>query len=519
MRYTDVAEAGFSTERLAEAREFWERRGAVALLVVSDGAVVASWGEIDRRFPIHSIRKSLLSALYGVFQGDIDLNLTLRELGVDDRSALSPEELQARIIDLIRSRSGVYHAAAGEPTEMTEGRPERGSHAPGSHWWYNNWDFNVAGTVFESLADTSVLTAFGEAIAEPIRMQDYRVSDGFYHREPEKSIHPSFSWRMSTRDLARFGLLFARGGRWGNKQIIPREWVEESTRSHSEIDLGPEYGTGYGYMWWVEGTRGFAARGFGGHAVAVYPADDLVMVVRADTYHDRFVSNRAIARLFDMIRNARESAPVSNPTLEPLVSDSREVWPVVPASSAELARYVGEVPLEGGGLVEVGLVDGWLTLDYGRGVFRLLPVAEGRFLTEDSRDPVVFELSADGNAHRLLTEPVIYIEAASAIQRGDVARALEWVGTAVETFPESPDAHYNLARALSGTGNQSEAIAHLESALDLDPGHRDAAALLTRLRTRRYAPLAVVLLIGGFLVALGVRRRRGLPGVTPSGAP
>jgi CubicO group peptidase (beta-lactamase class C family) len=508
LRYTDVAEAGFSAERLANAREFWEHRGAAALLVVSNGAVVASWGEIDRRFPIHSIRKSLLSALYGAFEDDIDLNQTLQELGIDDRPALSPEESQARVVDLISSRSGVYHASAGEPAEMTDGRPERGSHPPGRHWWYNNWDFNVAGTVFETLTDTSVLTAFGEAIAEPIGMQDYRVSDGFYNLEAEKSIHPSFGWRMSARDLARFGLLFARGGRWGSRQIIPQEWVEESTRSHSEIDLGPEYGTGYGYMWWVEGTRGFAARGLGGHVLAVYPADDLVMVIRADTYHDRFVSNRVIARLFDRIRDAREGAPVPDPRLKPLSSGSRYERPMEATSSENLARYVGEVRLEGGGMVKVELSDGWLTLDYGRGAFRLLPMAEGRFLTEDSRDPVVFELSTDGGLHRVLTEPVIYMEAANAIQRGDVDRAVEWVATAVETFPESPDAHYNLARALAGTGDRSGAFAHLESALDLDPGHREAAALLTRLRTRRYAPPAAILLVGGLLLALWIRRRR-----------
>jgi tetratricopeptide (TPR) repeat protein len=89
-----------------------------------------------------------------------------------------------------------------------------------------------------------------------------------------------------------------------------------------------------------------------------------------------------------------------------------------------------------------------------------------------------------------------------------VPRAVEWVTTAVETFPESPDAHYNMAKVLDGTGHRSEAIAQLESALALDPGHPGAAALLTTLRIRRYAPPAAVLLVGGILIALVVRRRR-----------
>jgi hypothetical protein len=64
LQYQDASEAGFSPGRLSRAREYWERRESPALMIVVDGAVVASWGEVDRRFPIHSIRKSLLSALY-----------------------------------------------------------------------------------------------------------------------------------------------------------------------------------------------------------------------------------------------------------------------------------------------------------------------------------------------------------------------------------------------------------------------------------------------------------------------
>ena len=40
-------------------------------------------------------------------------------------------------------------APAAETPAMKAARPERGSHAPGTFWYYNNWDFNVLGTVFE----------------------------------------------------------------------------------------------------------------------------------------------------------------------------------------------------------------------------------------------------------------------------------------------------------------------------------------------------------------------------------
>ena len=53
---------------------------------------------------------------------------------------------------------------------------------------------------------------------------------------------------MTARDLARFGYLMLRGGNWNGTQIIPSSWVEESTRSYSDVD-----GAGYGYLWWVNG--------------------------------------------------------------------------------------------------------------------------------------------------------------------------------------------------------------------------------------------------------------------------
>jgi CubicO group peptidase (beta-lactamase class C family) len=58
------------------------------------------------------------------------------------------------------------------------------------------------------------------------------------------SIHRYYEFRMSARDLARFGLLFLREGRWDDHQIVPREWIRVSTKKHSIV--GRE--GGYGYM-------------------------------------------------------------------------------------------------------------------------------------------------------------------------------------------------------------------------------------------------------------------------------
>jgi len=510
MQYADVAEAGFSPHGLAEARKFWEKRGSSAFLVVSGGAVVASWGEVDRRFMCHSIRKSFLSALYGIYQADIDLEQTIAELNIDDEPPLTEQEKQARIVDLISSRSGVYHEAAAEPEAMSSNRPARGSHPPGSYWWYNNWDFNTAGAVFEQQTGEPIFEAFDKAIAEPIGMQDYRVSDGFYQYERDKSIHPGYMFRVSTRDLARFGLLFARDGRWQDRQLIPATWVEQSTRHHSETNMGSKYGSGYGYMWWIDEAKGYSARGSGGHILAVYPALDLVMVIRADTYHDRSVSTRAAMLLFDKVIKAGGGERAENPGLEPAGSTVSDVRPSYLPSAAQLANYPGEIQMESGRRVTLAVSDSVLTIEYGSGTFRLWPESETRFIAEDIEDPVIFELAGDGHVSRIWSEQLCYLEAGAAVKRGDPDAAVTWVRQAVDKFPESARAHYNLARALQGTGQAEEARAQVQTALDIDPGYRDARRLLRNLQLLRFGWIIGLVAIAGVLLAgiVLVRRRR-----------
>lgn len=351
-QYASPADAGFSAAGLADARAQAEAADSAAVFVVRRGHVVVAWGDVDRRFKCHSVRKSLLSALYGIHvdEGHLDLAATLAELDVDDREGLTDDEREARVIDLLCARSGVYHPAAKEPRDMSANRPARGSHAPGTHWWYNNWDFNTLLPIFEAATGTRVFEEFERRLARPLGLQDFRLRDGFYQLEPSKSEHPAYAFRLSARDLARFGLLYLNEGRWNGESIVPAEWVRASTRSHSTHENG-----GYGYMWWtyppgcldpewgldaLDELGSFAARGTGGQFVLVVPEADLVFVHRGDTDNDRPVAGGAIWRLAEAILDARvaeprpdaelvavEPIPFANPGPEPVERDAIDVAP------------------------------------------------------------------------------------------------------------------------------------------------------------------------------------------------
>ncbi len=278
---------GWSIQKLEEARQYLQTVPQGSVVVVDRGRVVAEWGDSAKRVKLSSVRKSFLSALYGihVHRGRLDLGRTLAELGIDDDPPLTPAEHQATLRMVLQSRSGVYHAFVAGTPAMRAAMPARGSHAPGTFWYYNNWDFNVLGTIFEQQLKTDIGTAFRDLIARPIQMQDFRPEDFYYVRaatgnEVEKtSSHAAYHFRMTARDLARFGYLFLRQGRWKGVEVIPGDWVKESTTSYSDTGNG----VGYGYLWWVNSWPGvpvanYSAQGALGKYVVVFPDRGLVVV-------------------------------------------------------------------------------------------------------------------------------------------------------------------------------------------------------------------------------------------------
>jgi len=320
-------QAGYSSEKLDELKDFLEKSGSDSLLLVYDGKIFFEWGDIHKKILVHSMRKALLNSLYGIYQkrGAIDLQRTMAQLDIDDiPPSLTDQEKSAKLIDVLKSRSGVYHPAAAESENMAMQRPARGSHAPGEFYYYNNWDFNVAGYIFEQRSGKRIYDAFYREIAKPLGMMDYHNkivswteaegtnapdSDGYYRLEPEKSRFPAYHFRMSAHDLALYGQLYLNHGRWKNRQIIPAQWIDSSTQPYSIVE--PEYGLAYGMLWDVlvpeagEQRPSFYHTGVGVHMLGIYPKHKLVMVHRVDTEKAYRFNDGDLYKIIRMIHGAR----------------------------------------------------------------------------------------------------------------------------------------------------------------------------------------------------------------------
>ena len=282
----DPSLAGWSVKRLEAAEKKSRSLKPTALMIVQDGRAIARWGDVSHKVNVASVRKSLLSALYGIAVSErrIDLSASLAELGIDDNpSPLTNEEKTATVRDLLMSRSGIYHPAAHETADIRRKRPERGSHAAGTFWFYNNWDFNALGTIYRQQTGEDIFRSFESRIAALVGMEDFSAKDGRYAKE-KLSEHPAYPFRLSARDAARFGQLFLNGGVWGNTQVIPASWISESTTAYS---WAARIRQGYGYMWWTLpedtwGPNAFYASGYGGQIIAVVPSKRLVVVQTVD---------------------------------------------------------------------------------------------------------------------------------------------------------------------------------------------------------------------------------------------
>jgi CubicO group peptidase (beta-lactamase class C family) len=113
------------------------------------------------------------------------------------------------------------------------------------------------------------------------------ITEVLWFRNDELHPHTGGGLFARARDMAKFGLLFLRKGRWGDEQLVQEEWVAESFREHVDLRyLGRPLITGYGYLWWImrpdpdgEGSLPiYAARGFMGQYIFIVPEHQMVVV-------------------------------------------------------------------------------------------------------------------------------------------------------------------------------------------------------------------------------------------------
>lgn len=281
---------------------------STCVVVVRDGRVVHRWEApgTDRRTtaPVWSVTKSMTALLVAAAVGDGDLALD------DAASAYLPQwrggdSADVTVRQLLSNTSGrrwTYDLdygqmvrRAADKTAFALGLGQQ--HDPGTHWEYNNSAVQALGAVLEAATGVDVEEYARSRLAEPIGLRDTT-----WGRDAAGAV-TTFSGVTSTcDDLARIGLLVARGGRWEDDAVVPDDVLQELTGEPSS-----GLNAAYAGLWWVndegrvqtiEQAAGFGADrapyegrfvedapadarwalGYGNQVVAVVPSEDLVAV-------------------------------------------------------------------------------------------------------------------------------------------------------------------------------------------------------------------------------------------------
>jgi len=290
-----AAEARDSAEldrgRLARGVErLGELGGVRSLLVMHGGRVVADEsyaGSGLNRQPVDvkSASKSVLSALVGIAieRGQIDgLDATVEELlpayarGLDEaKRAITLGDLLAMESGL-GSTSGEHYGAwvtTGDWTAAALARPLASE--PGSEFTYSTGNSHLVSAILSEATGRTTLELARATLFDPLG-----VDVAGWQRSPEGYYLGGNSLRIAPRDLATFGRLYLERGRWEGRQLVPAEWIEVSTRRHSE-GWPDRYGA-YGYLWWLppdDSWDSFAAIGYGGQFLYIVPELDMLAVV------------------------------------------------------------------------------------------------------------------------------------------------------------------------------------------------------------------------------------------------
>jgi CubicO group peptidase (beta-lactamase class C family) len=318
---------GFSAERLEALRSFLKTHQTDSMMVISRGHVVFEYGDTKLVSKVASVRKSMLSLLYAVeMQKGLKFNLdqTVEQLGLEDKTPFIESERHATLQQLMMARSGIYIRSGNDQQDKLS--PKRGSSYPGMRWFYNNWDFDAAGLAFEKIAHQDIFDALRDDLALPLRFQDF---DRSRQRKNyvENSTHFEYATYLSTRDMARLGLLAISHGMWGKTLWAEPGFLDfsvyPSTNFAGRNEFKAEGWTGrwgYGMLWWAwEAPQypgnvwtgpyqgAFSAMGANGQYITAFPAYNLLVVhkVNIDQDPSRKVSEPTYMTILDMVLDAK----------------------------------------------------------------------------------------------------------------------------------------------------------------------------------------------------------------------
>jgi CubicO group peptidase (beta-lactamase class C family) len=267
-----------------------------SILVVKDGALVGEqyYGGVmaSDLLGVNSVTKSVTSMLVGIAiqQGKIaGLSETVATL-LPQAAAKAPgaAALAITLEQILTDTSGLvydYRTGLGA-LETAEDPVAFALRLPVDPQQVGKWVYNDAAI---SLLSPILVQAHGMPV-DQIAQRDLFLPLGIERlaavRDKAGSYMSYRGLRLRARDLAKVAWTMTNDGRWGNKQVVPAQWVKDSMsfRVPTTWSAAPMQKTGYGYLWFaghLSGRPVYWAWGYGAQFALVVPSLRLAVTTTA----------------------------------------------------------------------------------------------------------------------------------------------------------------------------------------------------------------------------------------------
>ncbi len=272
----DPVATGWSQPGLDRLAATVEGSNSTTFIMLAGGRILAEhyWGSAHAATlqDVASVQKSVTSTLLGIARdgGLLDFDDAVSDyLHAGWSKASAADEGRISLRHLMTMSSGLNPNTLRKVAE------------PGTLFDYNTDAYQKLRRVLENASGLGIDELSRQWLLDPI---DVGSSAGWVERlvggEPDATGEVPWGLRLTVRDMARFGLLALRGGRWADAAVTPDGWFAEAwTPSPAKRD--------YGLLWWLlgRGARGgrdappdwVGALGAGDQKVYVIPSLDLVM--------------------------------------------------------------------------------------------------------------------------------------------------------------------------------------------------------------------------------------------------
>ena len=299
--YPVALEQGMDVNRISRAFAQFDR------VITFRGIVLGKNGEIaaehyylgtdkDELHDVRSVTKSVMSILTGIAieEGHLESkDQTLDELMSRAIAELPDTSVGSiTLADILRMSSGLeWHELDGGNSYFQWYQSDNHIqwvltqdwiHEPGSGFNYNTGSIHLLSSIISAKTHKPVLEYAQEKLFDPLEGEsDWTIlppNDGYLN-------NGGAGLQISLETMFRLGSMMIDNGQWNGQQLVPADWVQQSTSIQNTTGSANPYYSSYGYLWWIgkkDDVEFYLASGYGGQFILCAPELDFVAVTTAN---------------------------------------------------------------------------------------------------------------------------------------------------------------------------------------------------------------------------------------------